>query len=182
MLSSSRCRAREGIRGSRPGALAPDQLAQVALPLASSGRRYADWLTGGRSCSAMRLVESFMVSQATGGRCRGIASLASRASRPRYALANGSFNALRKYSCSHPARPLLALWVREGECDATAVGLHRARAVSARFRRIGDIPSRLASMTFNSSRPARTSCAAPAVETMVQSEWYHPVREQSWAE
>jgi hypothetical protein len=102
------------------------------------------------------------------------------------AIANGSFNALRRYKCvSNPSAPLLALWEGEWPSDEAAWEYiaPRAKALHAEGR-IGDIPSAdWASMTFTSTPP----CAPLAVQpvrsmTMVQSDWYHPEREQTLAE
>ena len=102
------------------------------------------------------------------------------------AIENGSFNALRRYKCvSNPSAPSLALWEGEWPSDKAAWDYiaPRAKALHAEGR-IGDIPSAdWASMTFSSTPP----CAPLAVQpvrsmTMVQSDWYHPEREQTLAE
>jgi len=101
------------------------------------------------------------------------------------ALANGSFNALRRYRCvSNPAAPLLALWEGEWTSDKEAWDYIAPRARELHDSgRIGDIPSAdWASMTFSSDPPCKPLDVQPQRSmTMVQSDWYHPVREQSLA-
>lgn len=101
------------------------------------------------------------------------------------ALANGSFNALRRYRCvSNPDAPLLALWEGEWSSDKEAWDYIAPRARELHDSgRIGDIPSAdWASMTFRSDPPCKPLDVQPQRSmTMVQSDWYHPVREQSLA-
>ena len=102
------------------------------------------------------------------------------------AIENGSFNALRRYKCvSNPSAPLLALWEGEWPSDKAAWDYiaPRAKALHAEGR-IGDIPSAdWASMTFSSTPPCTPLAVQPVRSmTMVQSDWYHPEREQTLAE
>ena len=102
------------------------------------------------------------------------------------AIENGSFNALRRYKCvSNPSAPLLALWEGEWPSDKAAWDYiaPRAKALHAEGR-IGDIPSAdWASMTFSSEPPCAPLLVQPVRSmTMVQSDWYHPEREQTLAE
>lgn len=102
------------------------------------------------------------------------------------AIENGSFNALRRYRCdSNPTAPLLALWEGEWPSDKDAWDFiaPKAKALHAEGR-IGDIPSAdWASMTFSSVPPCAPLATQPVLSmTMVQSDWYHPVRDQSLAE
>ena len=102
------------------------------------------------------------------------------------AIANGSFNALRRYRCvSNPSAPMLALWEGEWTSDKEAWDYIAPRARELHDSgRIGDIPSAdWASMTFSSDPPCKPLDVQPQRSmTMVQSDWYHPVRDQSLAE
>src|SRR4029079_6033759 len=96
------------------------------------------------------------------------------------AIANGSFNALRRYRCvSDSGAPFLALWEGEWRSDKDAWDYIAPRARELHDAgRIGDIPSAdWASMTFT-SKLLRTPIDVPPVRsmTMVQSDWYHPDR------
>ncbi|TML19631.1 MAG: hypothetical protein E6G39_01335 [Actinobacteria bacterium] len=101
------------------------------------------------------------------------------------AIENGSFNALRRYRCvSNPDAPLLALWEGEWSSDKAAWDFIAPKAKALHESgRIGDIPSAdWASMTFTSEPPCAPLATEPVGSmTMVQSDWYYPVREQSLA-
>jgi hypothetical protein len=104
------------------------------------------------------------------------------------ALANGSFNALRRYRCvSNPNAPFVALWEGEWSSDTDAWDYIAPRARELHDAgRIGDIPSAdWASMTFTTKLLSTPVDVQPVRSmTMVQSDWYHPDRDLSlsaWA-
>ena len=102
------------------------------------------------------------------------------------ALENGSFNSLTRFRCvSDPDAPLLACWEGEWPSDKAAWEYiaPRARALHDEGR-IGDIPSAdWASMTFTSTPPCAPLAKEPVVSmTMVQSDWYHPDRDETLEE
>lgn len=98
------------------------------------------------------------------------------------AMANGSFNNLSRWLCiSNPGAPFLALWEGEWTSDEHAWGYIRPRALQLNAEgRIGDIPSvEWSQMTFTDRARAVVGAHPTRTLTMVQSDWYHPVREQS---
>ena len=98
------------------------------------------------------------------------------------ALENGSFNALSRWQCvSHPGAPFLALWEGEWVDDNDAWDYIRPRAIELnKLGRIGDIPSAdWAQMTFAGSPKCSVSNQPTRTLTMVQSDWYHPNRDQT---
>ena len=100
------------------------------------------------------------------------------------ALANGSFNALRRYRCvSNPNAPFVALWEGEWAEPEDAWTTSRRERELHDAGRIGDIPSAdWASMTFTSKLLSTPVDVQPvrSMKVTVESHCrYHPDRDQS---